>query len=148
MKPGDLVFVTGSSFISKIIKAITKSLYTHVAIVVSDNIILEADAFKTVTISELNYDKYVIVSTGLNLTEKDVLHTAIKFIGKKYDYLQILKILLNKFLKIALPFLNIKSRYTCVELAVSILQENGISITADTPAELYKNLQVINNPRP
>lgn len=93
MELGDIVFFKGKSFISRIIRMLTGSPYTHVAIAISNNTILEADRFIKVGLRPIaDHEVYCIMRyTGLTKEQQSTIFAgATSYIGAKYDYLSIL----------------------------------------------------------
>jgi len=138
MQPGDLVFVRGNTFFSKLIKKVTGSDITHVALALTDKLIIEADGFKRIYIKKLDYKNYEVVPMNFNIDKFDLYLVCQPYLNKKYDYLNVISLWLKHLLKGVFPVLNIKNRYTCVEFVVAVLKDLGFEINAQTPFELFK----------
>ena len=126
---GDVLFFRRTNtFISKAISALTKGEYTHVGLIVAfDGLtgvatIVESDRFVATRINQIVLDKnnHSIFTTP-NPKPEEVVKKIVKFgydsIGKKYDYIQILGILLSLLFKNEkLNFFNSQNKLICSEL--------------------------------
>lgn len=148
MHTGDIVFFKGESLISKIISKLTKSPYTHVAVVIMNEVILESDRFIETRLRPLHDDEiYTIMRCELNSAQKEmIIANSINFIGKKYDYLQIAK----WFFKLTFNFdgkglVNNANRVYCSELVDILFKSVGIDLLPDKqdgdvlPSDLLKS---------
>lgn len=147
MKPqaGDIVFVRGKSIISNLIRLFDKGQFSHVAIFVSDIHIIEAEYNTEVRITEFKYKDYEIVHLNLAKYEQShVKRIAQRFVGRKYDYLQIIRLLIELRLGFKLFAHNSPKSVICSELAGYILEELGkYNGTANlTPNQLYQLLKL------
>lgn len=138
MRAGDIVFVRGTSLISKLVRMIDKGEFSHVAIAVSDTQVIEANWYMRSKIVTFHYEDFEIVR--LNLTDNQVTQiplVAKKFEGKMYDYLQVLSYLFK-------GRINNPRHLICSELVYNILSEVGYinddSLRDIKPNELYKIL--------
>jgi uncharacterized protein YycO len=62
MRAGDVVFFHYSSFLSALVRLVTRSPYSHVALVVEDGVIVEADVFKRVSTRRITETDYTVKS--------------------------------------------------------------------------------------
>jgi Permuted papain-like amidase enzyme, YaeF/YiiX, C92 family len=98
MQTGDIVFFKGKSWISKIISRLTGSPYTHVAIALTPDLILEADRFIKVRLRAIEDHEVYSIKRYEDITEEQkelIFAGGISFLGVKYDYLNILLWLLS-----------------------------------------------------
>ena len=127
--------------ISKIIRLFDKGVYSHVAIAISDTMILEAQYFTRSRIVENYHIDYDIVSIDrVGGNEERIISLANSLVGKWYDYRQVIGYVLKK------PWNN-PNNMICSELVAVLLYELGVNNTMDleefsmmTPNELYSYL--------
>lgn len=156
---GDVVFFKKTnSFISKIIANITNSEFTHVGLIVDYDketglaTIIESNRFIETRLTEVKLDKnHVVFTTGNkpdNMT-KCIVDFAYKKIGTKYDYFQILGLLLSLLFKgDRNSYFNSTNKFLCSELIDLAYFKAGVkrnslqNIGNITPQELlqYYNL--------
>lgn len=91
LKQGDILACKNNSFLSRFIRYITKSNFSHLAIVVNEHEAIESDGIagfiKHKNINE--YIDYASVYTCDSLSEgqrKNICQYAISKVGEKYDY--------------------------------------------------------------
>jgi cell wall-associated NlpC family hydrolase len=148
MLVGDIVFFKGSDWISDVISKVTHSPYTHVAVVMHDNNILEANAFIKVRIRPIQKDEVFSVFR-CNLTDKQrqiIYNAGEKFIGESYDYIQVLQWLYRLTInKNGLGIVNNANRLYCSELVDDVFEAAGIDLLPNrldgdvTPADLLQS---------
>lgn len=147
MQEFDLIFYKGDGFISKIIKKVTKSPYSHVALVLDNYHILEADWKRPLSIRHISYrsQEYDIYRVkGLTEEQKEKLRRYInETISAGYDLKLVLSHLFKYFFKGKL--LNSPSRYDCSEWITLAFLYAGIELLPSkqpfevTPADLSKS---------
>lgn len=146
---GDLLFVRGKSFISKMIN-LFDGTYSHVCIALSDKVVLEAQYFTKTRIIPIYFDDYEVVDLGLTNEQRDkILKLGINLVGKYYDYGQILGILLQKLFHLKQRKFNNPNHMICSELITYLLLHVGYIQSTDeidkflelTPNELYSYLK-------
>lgn len=142
VKPGDLVFVSGTDWISYIIRWVTKSKYSHMAIYIGGGEVIEAQAFRKVGKRELSYyaGKYDVVSVPM--TEKQRLHGLIWVLrqqGRPYSYWSDFIILMRRLFGIVIPWREDKN-IMCSRLARDFLFHCGLPIPDEdmSPEDLYE----------
>lgn len=139
MKAGDVVFVRGTSLISKIIRFFDKGEFSHVAIAVNETEVIEINWNIKSEIVPFYYKDYEIVRLDLTEYQRDqILPIARSLEGRWYDYLQILGFFFNgKF--------NDPRKFICSELVYIILSKvrfiTDKRIKDYTPNELYQTLK-------
>lgn len=139
MKAGDIVFVKGHTPISSLVRLFDKGSFSHMAIAVSPTHIVEAEYSTKVRISRMEYKDFEIVN--MNLTDKqrdEIVHRAIQYVGKWYDYLQILGYVISPNV-----FLGSPNALICSELAHNLLDDIGIEVGTrfTKPNEMYTLLK-------
>lgn len=150
MKRGDILFIRGNSFISKIINSIDGP-YSHIAIALSEDTILEAQRFTESRIIKNYHVDYDVYQLDLTESQLDgIVDASLVLIGHDYDYTQIVATLFNNLFKIARR--NNRSKYICSEIIVELLHRIGYidlkqreTIIHYTPNELNKFLQCVKN---
>lgn len=104
VKPGDLLFETGNSWLGKSIRWITKSKFSHVAIIVDRDTVIEAWPGVGVRMIPCPYkDGEYEIRTIPELTDqqrKSIVAHAKRFIGTPYDYVRIVALLIALVLHI------------------------------------------------
>lgn len=150
LKAGDIIFVRGSSPLSKIVRYFDKGRFSHVAIAVSETHIFEADWYTRATIREFHFqdNEYEIVDLGLTKEERDVIvHHSINLVGKWYDFPQIAWYIGKKLMNLkGRNKLNSPNMLICSEAVYLFLEETGRIPCANdlnvdvTPNELYRQL--------
>src|SRR5690606_960018 len=148
MRPGDVVFVEPDSLIGKIISLFDVS-FSHVAIAVSINEILEFNYFFYTLINQLRYNKYEIVSLTLIEEQRQLVPFVFQsLVGRRYDYFQIFWLFLYQILGLRglKNIFNSPKRLICSETVVVVLNSIGYlpdykELSDITPNELYKYLK-------
>lgn len=118
MQAGDIIFVKGKGFLSDAIRLFDNNgPFTHVAVAVSSDFIIEAQYSTKVQITKMTYTDIEIVDLKLSEEERDKLvHLAIELVGKWYDYLYIVGLMFNEK-----EWRNPNS-LICTEVAISLLK--------------------------
>jgi hypothetical protein len=146
MKSGDIVFVRGNSLISWLIKLFDHGQFSHVAIAVSDNEVLEAEYNTKTRITSFYFTDYEIVDLGLSDEQrKRVEEIASKLIGYDYDFLEIVTIFIRNVFDRKFKIYNSPKNYICSELVEIVLSDIGVipkdkDLRNITPNELRKYL--------
>lgn len=134
---GDILFFKKTdSFISKVIAKVTKSEYSHVGLIVGfdrDNqmiTIIESDRFIKTKVTKIKISDYHAIYTSGNLSNEvreRIVKYAFKKIGTRYDYMQILGLLLSLlFDKERNGFFNSANKIICSELIDISYYEAGV----------------------
>lgn len=145
LKTGDIVFCSGGYLFSKIIQRLTKSTWSHVAVIYKDEelgrvLLLEAEPFVGIRLIPLsnylkNYKgkkrpyKGKIIITKLNIAvEKEHLNKGISFgldeLTRPYDNWEIIRIMLRILFKVGKRERN--RNYICSELVRDIYAKAGV----------------------
>jgi len=144
-KVGDLVLVKGNSIISSLIKDVQNSQYSHVAGIIKENVIIEAD-WDGVNYNALDYyngmaDIYRCDS--LTKGKRYVLpKLAINELKDPYDYLLLIVQLIRYWFNLKLPYISV-NRQQCGVLWVNIYRKLGIDLCPGqqypSPAEISES---------
>lgn len=131
MNTGNIVFVQGKGIISKLIRCIDKGEYSHVAIAVDYDYVIEADVDTKVACRFFNPDKYSKITVmDLGLSEEEamrVVEEALALVGTRYDYLQLVWYGLRKIFNLkGRNRLNNPKNVICSELVFIVLSKLGI----------------------
>lgn len=149
-----LFFKKTTSFVSKVIANMTKSEFTHVALIVAydemTNVatIIESDRFVSTRMTHIQLDETHVVYTAENMTEEmreRVVKFALQSIGTKYDYFQIFGLFLSLIFKGDRHVIfNSSNKMICSELIdlayyrAGIHRSNTDNIGNITPQELIE----------
>jgi hypothetical protein len=148
MKAGDIIFVRGSSPLSKLVRFFDEGRFSHVAIAVSDKHVFEANWYIKATIREFHFKDYEIVDLGLTDEERKIITTeSFSLIGKWYDFNQIIWYMVMRFLNIkGSNIFNSPNMLICSEAIYDLLKKvrkshlvEGLSIDV-TPNKLYDHI--------
>jgi len=152
---GNLVFFKKTnSLISKMIAKVTKSEFTHVAIIVGYDkmtgvaTIIESDRFSKTKLARIQLsDEHVVYTTGYQpkeVTDK-IVRYAHQQLGMGYDYLQLIGIFLSLVFKRKRDaYFNSANKMICSELIdlayykAGIKRNNYENIGDVTPQELFE----------
>jgi len=149
IKAGDIIFVRGTSIISKIIRFFDAGKFSHVCIAISDTHILEAQYFRRVAIKPFYYGRKEIEVIDLGLDEEQkrkTIQVGLSLTGIWYDYLQLFYYVLKKIFRLkGRNFLNNPNNLICSELISQILLAIGFispheKVQDLTPNQLYNFL--------
>lgn len=138
MRAGDIIFVQGTSLISRLVRLVDKGKFSHVAIAVSETHVIETNWNMKSKIVEFHYEDFELVRLQLSDNQRDsVPAIALNYEGKWYDYLQVLSYIFQSRL-------NNPRHLICSELVYNVLSEVGYvndELYSDvTPNELYEIL--------
>jgi hypothetical protein len=121
METGDVVFVRGSTWISRIIRFFDKGEFTHVALAISNDRIIEAQYNIRSRVKKLSYKSYEVVPMNLTEVQKKKLVSIIsKYEGKSYDF-PLAFSMVTGWLRIDNP-----NYLICTELDIDMLKEAGV----------------------
>ncbi|AWD93045.1 hypothetical protein HSE3_gp093 [Bacillus phage vB_BceM-HSE3] len=148
LKCGQLIFVKGTSTIGRLITRVDKGDFSHVAIALSSDRVLEAKYLEKLKITKFDFtQQYEIIDLNLTETQQlDLVDKALEYEGLSYDYLQILGYLLRKWLGLTdITRFNNPNQLICSELIENVLLDIGMInrfqyIKGKTPNELYNYL--------
>lgn len=129
LRVGDLVMYKPKGLLGWIISKISKSDYSHVAVVLGNNTIFEANKFIKSRIVKLDYDKEIHhiyrLSDLTKWKKQKIISKAHKYIGVKYDYLQVIGLFFRLVFNKHDTFNNL-NKFICSEVIDKIYIEAGI----------------------
>lgn len=147
MRIGDVIVVSGSSFISKTIKSIVGSKWTHAAVYVGNGNILEIDWNSRARIVKNHYFngelEYVVMRSKEPIT-KEQRHKLIAAAvahdntGNRYDFPLLVSIYMKKrFPNVKLfSSWNMKNHFICSELIENVMKAAGIDWFPNTEGDI------------
>lgn len=130
MAIGDLIFIRSYSPLGRVIEAFD-GYYSHCCVSLSptNNIILESKGMMRSRVVPFYFHntEYEIVKLGLNDDQKELaLKVGVQLCGYRYDYWQIIGILLKDIFNFKKPyFMNNPNRFICSELTDLFLYGAG-----------------------
>jgi hypothetical protein len=145
MKTGDVVFVRGTSLLSKLISWFDRGEFSHVAIVVSnEGEVLEAEYTTKVRKVPFTYKSYKVVNLHLTAEEALIVSSLVPlFEGKRYDFFHALLLWIKMVFGFSTGKFNSPKKLICTELVAYILIQlgkGGEEMLHLTPNELYDYL--------
>jgi uncharacterized protein YycO len=144
---GDVVFVRNSGLLSRTIRRVTDSEWSHVAIYLGEGKVIDTDAFRNVSIHDLSEFETFHVKRYEGLTDQEVREIVsymVERLNEPYDYWQIL----GFFLEAVFHYNNawyMKDKYTCGSLIDRAFLSAGIDLvpwrdTGDVwPEDLFRS---------
>lgn len=144
-KTGDIVFIRSTGIIGDLVRDFDPGEYNHVVMIVNDEgEMVEANEGERVTITLFPYEEleHKVVSPNYTSEQLEKIYDgAGKYVGEKYDNLEIAGIVLAKLTGLKL-FRHLQNPHEeiCSKLAASILIDVGFAgktIWDMTPNELY-----------
>ena len=148
---GDVLFVEGTGPISWLIKKVTNGKWSHVALFIDEETLIETEwntKCRLININDTDYltKKHEIIHVPFDDKDKELLNVAIyPFLGAKYDYLLLVKLFFKYILKIGFKR-NTPQKVVCSELVAHVLlilgffNYNEFGVTSASPNELYNIL--------
>lgn len=165
LKTGDIFFTSGSYLFSGIIQRLTKSVWSHVAIIYKDEdlkrvLVLEAEPYIGIRLIPLSkylkdykgkkrpYKGQVVLSKLKEMPEKEKLNKGICFgldeLTRPYDNWEIVRIMLRILFRIGKRERN--RNYICSELVRDCFAKSGIIFPMNdsyiSPQEIWKDERV------
>lgn len=151
MMLGDIIFIGDDSWISKLIQKYTDCPYSHVAIYIGNDKIIEADYLGVIISDIAKYNHCRLARFSLHVAHAD-LYKFIDFVltqyNRKYDYSLLLGYLLVftfNACKKYLGFFNCSDRWLCSELVAAGMEHVNIKLPKSpqnmTPKDIYDFLK-------
>jgi hypothetical protein len=133
LEVGDIVLYRGKGFLSKCVQFFTKSEYSHAAMVVSNDLVIESNWYKISNVKKIKYNKDIVeiyrYKYGLNKNQKySLLEESYSFLNKWYDYGQIYGYVLEFFYGIKVNPFNSPQFFICSELVDRAYLKIGIDL--------------------
>lgn len=147
MLPGDLIFIRGTEGVAGPIKKITRSPYTHIAGVVVEDSLLEAQALRRTghqPVATYEGVSDVYTCPGLSTRQREeIIQHATQSYGARYDYLLFVSLAARHLLGKMIPLYSRRSRHICTTLWTDAYRAAGIELCPGnqhpTPGELSKS---------
>jgi hypothetical protein len=158
LKPADIIFWSGTSPISRLIRWVTKSRWSHVAWVVDGKYLIEADWMGVVMapVSEyLKYPKQVAVKRIIDLPAADAMdcmNSAMTQLKRGYDFLLLVEILIKLVFYKRWKIRSRKRKFICSELVAEVYEcvigKRLVPKTDDevTPEDLFRSPHLVEIP--
>lgn len=149
---GDVIFVKGTGLVSRMIRFVTKGKWSHCAIFLNEDTILETEWSTKCRIININDTDYLekeheIVNVQLNEEQENLLKViSYMSLGKKYDFWLIFKLFIKSVFGLKVNK-NSYEKLVCSELVGYVLLSLGIFTYNEThvantsPEELYHILK-------
>jgi len=145
--PADLIIVHGHSFVDLLIEDISKSKYSHVAGIVNDAQIIEAEGFKKISYAPLS--KYLNQNCDLftcNILTSQQRNDIVKYVTNqldcRYDYLLLLWEMVRFEFHCQFPYVEHK-KFICSTLWADAYRSVGVDLTPTlrypSPGELAQS---------
>lgn len=132
IKPADIILVSGTGKISKLIEEIENSKFSHSAIYVKNNELIEAEGIRKVGYQVLDYyDERATVFRCDILTNKQrnkIVEYVIKTIGYHYDFRLLFLELISYLFDILIPYKGDKDSRICSTLVVDAYRSVGVDL--------------------
>lgn len=136
LKIGDIVFFTGTGFFSWAIRTVTNSRYAHVGIIyktTNDKVYIAESLINGFVMSEYNkktlfcnnkknVDVYRVIDRMTHQDRTKLRTVIISLLGSRYDFLDILSILIEKLFKKEVKYEN-KLKFICTEVIAFIYKQ-------------------------
>lgn len=130
IQSADVIFYRPKSFIGWVISRATNSPYSHVALAIDSNTLIEANRFIKTRVVPIEYDKeitHIYRLDSLTKEEQDkIVSIALSYEGTDYDYAQILEMFLRIVLNLKRTLFNNQKKLTCSEVVDSSFYKAGI----------------------
>ena len=136
LQVGDIVlYKNGSGILSKMVQFFTRSKYNHVAMMISDTLVIEANWYKRSSATSFIYDKEKMeiyrYNGGLTGDQKlMLLQHSYEFLNKIYDYPQILGYVVAFLRNSNVGFFNSQNKLICSELIDRAYLKIGIDLSS------------------
>ena len=149
---GDVIFVEGTGLVSKMIKWVTGGKWSHVAMFVTDDTLIETEwntKCRLINIHDTDYltKNHEIIHVPMDNKDLEMLNLAIyPFLGSKYDYWLLVKLFFKYIFKFKVRN-NSPQKVVCSELVAHILLILGhfnlydFGLANTSPSELYNILK-------
>lgn len=151
LKIGDIFACHSETFISSTIRMITHSKYSHIAIVVSETELIEADGITNrIRYRNINYYKNKADVYTCNILTDKQRQNIVKFmqnsIGEKYDYTLLIWLAVKYIFEILLPFIDNTTNKICSEIVNDAYDSVGCRLCVDrwpTPSQIAESNMLV-----
>ena len=131
-----LFFYKGTNLVSKLVRMVTKSQYSHMGIMIDDIHVIDISINYGLKIRHLDYQKKKYDIIEVDLTREQVLEFSQIYFNTTYDWNEVFRMFFKK-LK------HNKKKVICSEFIYLMLSHYGILPESDdtfTPGDIYKLL--------
>jgi cell wall-associated NlpC family hydrolase len=144
---GDILFVRDSNPLSRTIRWVTKSNWSHVAFYIGEGQVLDTDAFHNVSIRHLDVFEEWEAKRVDGLTDQEIGTMVTYLVGqlkKPYDYLQIIGFFIEAIFGISNQWSG-KEKFSCGKLIDTAFAQIDKDVCPDkvagdvTPEDLYRS---------
>jgi uncharacterized protein YycO len=128
MEKCDILLFRGKRLINKLIEFFTGSSYSHAALCLDEYHIAEAD-WMGININHINnnLDEFDVYRCNLTKEQKDkIIEYTKNHLSCKYEYTELFRYVLEKYLKIRLP--DSKNKFICSEFVYDAFQHAGVQL--------------------
>ena len=152
MQVGDIIFVEGTGLVSKLIKWVSGGKWSHCAMFLDNNTLIETEwstKCRIINIEDTDYlqKNHEVISCPLTQAQQELLQVLVfPLLGKKYDFWLIFKLLIHFIFKTKIDKHSAET-LVCSELVAYVLLSLGIFTYDETyvantsPTELYEILK-------
>lgn len=147
MNPGDIIFVSGTDWISSVIRWVTRSRYSHVAIYVGEDSVIEAQPFRKVGLESIAaysglYEVVQLPTIIDEINRQKGLYWLYAQRGRHYSYWSDFVILIRNLFGLVIPW-HEGDDIICSRLARDFLAECGLPIPDEdmSPEDVYEWLE-------
>lgn len=150
---GDVLLVKGKGLVSFLVKLFTRSKYSHVALAVSNNRVIEIDWKYRLQIRSIEHEEYDVYRLNRGLTNEEtfiILSYVYSLIGSKYDFSKIFSLVFEiLFSRRGKRIFDNPNKFICSDIIDSAYQKIGVDLVphyADqdtTPDDLSKSKMLV-----
>lgn len=149
MQTFDILFYSGKGLVSRFVQNVTKSPYSHVALVISERLVVETNWSFPVSIRPNEYEpkEYAICRVELTKEQADKIYEYIeKTLGSKYDLGQVIYHILHA--RFGTKIVNNPKLFTCSEWVDKAFKYAGVDLIpcevdgSVTPADLFNSSRI------
>lgn len=118
LKAGDIIFARSDGFLSRVIRHVTRSEWSHVAIYLGEGQVIDTDALRSVSIHQLSSFECWAAGRVEDLSDQrigEIVNYMVSELNKPYDYLQLVGFFLDYTFGWAVNW-QWKGHYTCGQL--------------------------------
>ena len=130
IQAADVIFYRPTGFIGRVISYFTSSPYSHVALAIDANTIIEANRFIKTRVVPIEYDNKITHIYRLdNVTQEErdrIVSIALSYEGTDYDYAQIFEMFVRIVFRIKRTLFNNQQKLTCSEVVDNAFYKAGV----------------------
>ena len=130
IQAADVIFYRPKSIIGWVISKVTNSPYSHVALAIDSNTLIEANRFIKTRVVPIEYDNKITHIYRLdNVTQEErdrIVSIALSYEGTDYDYAQIFEMFVRIVFRIKRTLFNNQQKLTCSEVVDNAFYKAGV----------------------